>query len=399
MTEELDDTVDPSATEEIDETVDSSTTEDEESGSSPELSDIEKGRQSLIDKLDAGKLQSNDGLKSEDEEEEESEKEQDDSEDDTTEEDEESTKEEESDEEESSDEEDSEDDSSEEDKTETDDTEEDLSESVQKRFDKLANQRREVESKLVEAQAKAQYVDDLQTRLKEKEIPLESMDEWVQLGFNVQENPGNAGHVFLQLALNMGMDAESISQALGIELGGAQDGTLDADLQQMLSNFEITEEVANKLQAKRKPAAKEKPAVQMPPQQIQQAAQKPATQAAPVSDIPSLTNTSGITEDKASEAVALVDAEYLEKYPNEWPKWRDELKAKLAEQNDLPFHLWGSTTRNLAELVVKTHKQAPKKPTRKGLTGTGKRKPSKKSKEPSKANLLDRISGGTLFDS
>jgi len=391
MTQESDENVDSSPIDEVlDDNAASSAATDEESGSSPELSEKDLGRQSLMEKLDAGKLSVDEGLKSEDEDEEVSEEEPEDTEEEVSESDEESETDAETEEDESSDKEDTEEESSEE-----EEAEEELPENIQKRFDKLTEQRREIESKLTEAQSKAQYVDDLQTRLKEKEIPLESMDEWVQLGFNVQENPDRAGLVFLQLAVNMGMDQEAIEQALGIELGGAQDG-LDQDLQQMLGNFEITEEVAKKLQSQRKPAKKEKPVVQMPSQQAQPVQQQ---QAPAISDIPTLTNTSGITEEMASEAVQAVDKEMSEKYP-EWDKsgWRDELKAKLAEQNDLPFHLWGSTTRNLAELVVKSHKQPTKRPNRKALSGTGKRKPSKNSNESTKGNLIDRISGGTLLD-
>ena len=267
------------------------------------------------------------------------------------------------------------------------DEDEDVPASVQQRFDEMAEQRRGLERELTEAKAQSAYLTALNTRMEESDIKSSDMDAWIQLGFDVQSDAEQAPYTFLQLAVNTGLSHEQIAEALGIVAAPA--GALDADLQKMVDAFDLSEEAAATLQAGR-PAAKASTTIQRP-------AHRPASEQAAPTALPSLGAPTGVSEDQATDAVAAIDAEYAAKYPQEWPKWRAELRTKLAEQTGLPLSLWASTTRDLAELVVQSHKQAPVKPGRSSLRGGGKRPPAKPKDTNSRASLLDRMTSGSIL--
>jgi len=238
--------------------------------------------------------------------------------------------------------------------------------------------------------SKAQYVDDLNTQMTEKSINPTDMDAWIKLGFDVQSNAQQAPYTFLQLAMNMGLTKDQIAEAVGIATGPQG---LDDDLQKMVSDFELTEEVAAKLQAQRTPVPTT-PTIQAP------VAQAPTQTPAPMADpssLPTLSNPSGVTEEQAVEAVNAIDAEFADKYPEGSAKWREELRTKLSEKQGLPFHLWRSTTRELADLIVKSHQQKVVKPNRSATRGSRTRAPAKKKDSNTQDGLIERMTSGKIL--
>lgn len=204
----------------------------------------------------------------------------------------------------------------------------------QKRIRQLVAARKRVEAQLAEAQQDAEYKRTIDKLLTDIGTTPEAFDNWVNLGVLVQKNGAAAAPMLRRMADNL--DGGSSSSTPAPQQSGGSG--LDADLQEMVDNLDMTEEAAEKIQSQRRSSGA--PTQQPTPQQAEGAA--PRLHRDPT--------------EVGQQAVLAVNAEYEKKYPSEWEKLVPEVQKEMAKYKGSPPTLWGQIARDAAEKVIARHK-------------------------------------------
>jgi hypothetical protein len=253
---------------------------------------------------------------------------------------------------------------------------------AQKRIRKLVQQKNDLRAEVEKLKGRAKYRDELDASLTKASIKQESWDRWTQLGFLVQTQPEKAADVLRHMADNLtGMRREPAREAPPEKADEPPpEPDLDADLKKHVEDFDMTAEVATKIQAERRRAA---------PRKEQQSTAPP-----PGDGLPRLSQSS---VDKGVAAVAAVDAEFRAKFPDRWDELSEEVNTEMAAFKGVPPEQWGAAARKCAELVVARRVRAGVQPDP-VLRGGGKRQVSSHDSIPStREQLADRIARGELF--
>lgn len=232
-----------------------------------------------------------------------------------------------------------------------------------------------------ELQDKASYRDVLEKTLTEHKLDTKTWDEWTSLGLLMQSNPQRAAVTLAQMA-----------KALGYRDPEGPIAKFDDDLEAMVKDQEMTKEAAEKLQRQR--------LVQQPISVPRNTQQQPTQTTDPRS--PSLPRLTRDDIAVGQKAIGVVDAEFLKKYPDQWPKLVGEVQTMMAEYKGSPPALWGKIARDCAEKVIRKRlAKAPATsrpdPTLRASGGSSSRTVTRNNTGPakSKSELADRIAAGT----
>jgi hypothetical protein len=211
---------------------------------------------------------------------------------------------------------------------------------VQKRIEQLARKRRAAEERANQLALKAKMVDDLDQQLSTHKIERAVWDQWQQLGFLAQTDPKSAAKVLAHMAKNLAPEVVAELTERAAKAPEAQATALDDDLQKMVDDFEISPEVATKLQARRAPPKTE--------------ATNGEPKAPPRVPIPTM---SDMDIRAGEEAIKAVDAEFRQKYPRDWEKLAPKVNQMLTEYRGIAPSKWGKIARECAEKVVASHSE------------------------------------------
>lgn len=238
----------------------------------------------------------------------------------------------------------------------------------------------ELEAQVAELSDKASYRDTLEKTLTDHKVDTKTWDEWTKLGLLMQSDPARAARTLGTMA-----------KALGYQDPDGPIAKLDADLEQLVTDQEVTKEAAEKLQRQRLKTAP-----------IAAPRQTAPTSVAPTGDqSPSLPRLTRDDQAVGAKAIAAVDAEFRKKYPDQWTKLAPEVQAEMAKYKGTPPSLWGQIARDCAEKVVAKRMAKAPTPSRPDpslrATGGSARTVTRKNAGPatSKSELADRIAAGS----